>query len=43
MPLPDIGRAAAAMLFAMIGEQPTSRRVILPTEIVLRGSTPPPA
>jgi LacI family transcriptional regulator len=42
MPLPDIGRAAATMLFAMIGEQPTSRRVILPTEIVLRGSTPPP-
>jgi LacI family transcriptional regulator len=40
MPLHDIGRAAAEMLFAMINDQPTSRRVILPTEIVVRGSTP---
>ncbi len=40
MPLHDIGRAAAEMLFAMIDQGPTSRRVILPTEMVVRGSTP---
>ncbi|SDL73808.1 LacI family DNA-binding transcriptional regulator [Nonomuraea jiangxiensis] len=42
MPLHDIGRTAAHMLFSMIGDTPpTSRRVILPTEIILRASTPP--
>jgi LacI family transcriptional regulator len=40
MPLHDIGRAAAEMLFAMIDQRPTSRRVILPTELIIRGSTP---
>jgi LacI family transcriptional regulator len=43
MPLHDIGHAAARMLFAMIGGQATSRRVILPTEVVVRGSTPQPS
>jgi LacI family transcriptional regulator len=40
MPLHEIGRAAAEMLFAMINNQPTSRRLILPTEVVVRGSAP---
>ncbi|MFF5293996.1 LacI family DNA-binding transcriptional regulator [Paractinoplanes globisporus] len=41
MPLHDIGRAAAEMLFAMIDQRPTSRRVVLPTEVVVRASTSP--
>jgi LacI family transcriptional regulator len=41
MPLHDIGHTAARMLFSMIGDMPVmSRRVILPTEIILRESTP---
>ncbi|NAS23646.1 substrate-binding domain-containing protein [Herbidospora sp. NEAU-GS84] len=40
MPLDDIGRTAAQMLFAMISGGPAPRKVILPTEIILRGSTP---
>ena len=41
MPLHDTGQAAAAMLFSMIGETPpATKRVILPTEIVIRASTP---
>jgi LacI family transcriptional regulator len=42
MPLRDIGEHAARLLFALIdGESPRRRHVILPTEIVLRESTPP--
>ncbi|BCB80840.1 LacI family DNA-binding transcriptional regulator [Phytohabitans flavus] len=42
MPLHDTGHSAAKMLFAMISGEPLpTRRVILPTEIVQRGSTPP--
>jgi LacI family transcriptional regulator len=41
MPLHETGHAAAKMLFAMIGDAPlTTRKVILPTELVVRGSTP---
>jgi LacI family transcriptional regulator len=41
MPLHETGHAAARMLFAMIGDAPlTTRKVILPTELVVRGSTP---
>ncbi|SNT60721.1 LacI family transcriptional regulator [Asanoa hainanensis] len=43
MPLHDTGHAAAHMLFAMLGDEPlTSRRIILPTEVVIRDSTPQP-
>lgn len=41
MPLHDIGRTTTQMLFSMIGDTPpASRRVILPTEIIYRASTP---
>jgi LacI family transcriptional regulator len=41
MPLHETGHAAARMLFSMIGDGPeTGRRVILPTEVIIRDSTP---
>jgi LacI family transcriptional regulator len=41
MPLQDIGAAAAHLLFALIEDEPVARRhVILPTEVVIRGTTP---
>jgi len=41
MPLRDIGSTAAQMLFAIIEGKPLHRRhIVLPTEIVLRDSTP---
>jgi LacI family transcriptional regulator len=42
MPLQDIGAAAAHLLFALIEAEPVARRhVILPTQVVIRGTTPP--
>jgi LacI family transcriptional regulator len=42
MPLRQIGEAAAQLLFSLIdGTQPQQRHTILPTEIVVRESTPP--
>ena len=42
MPLRDLGSAAAEMLFRLIEGRPLRRRhVILPTELVIRSSTPP--
>jgi LacI family transcriptional regulator len=43
MPLQETGHAAAHMLFAMLGDEPlTTRRIVLPTEVVIRDSTPRP-
>ncbi|MEV0720079.1 substrate-binding domain-containing protein, partial [Asanoa sp. NPDC050611] len=41
MPLQETGHAAAHMLFAMLGDEPlTTRRMVLPTEVIIRDSTP---
>lgn len=40
MPLSDIGRAAARMLFDLLDGRPTEAKVVLPTTIVVRSSTP---
>ncbi|MEV4619264.1 LacI family DNA-binding transcriptional regulator [Asanoa sp. NPDC049573] len=41
MPLQETGHAAAHMLFAMLGDEPlTTRRIVLPTEVIIRDSTP---
>ncbi|GIF47338.1 LacI family transcriptional regulator [Asanoa ferruginea] len=41
MPLQETGHAAAHMLFAMLGDEPlTSRHIVLPTQVIVRDSTP---
>jgi len=42
MPLREIGSAAASLLFAQLsGTRPARRRTLLPTQNVVRDSTPP--